>query len=94
MVATGNEAIARLDVRPYDAIVLDVMMKDGSGHDVLHTLGTQRPGIKCVVVISAASKAELEKVDMANVEVKIRKPFDIDELVAAIERCVAVPDPA
>ena len=92
VVSSGNEAISRLTASRYDAVVLDVMMPDGSGHEVLEVLTVQRPNVKCVVIISAASPARIEEVDMANVGAKLRKPFDIGDLVDAIESCVgAVP---
>ena len=89
VVQSGNEAIARLSTQRYAAVVLDVLMADGSGHVVLQTLATQRPDVKCVVVISAASAAILESMDVANVEVTLRKPFNIQELVKAVRNCLA-----
>lgn len=92
-VSGGNEAIARMAARRYDAVVLDVMMRDGSGHDVLHVLASLRPAVKCVVVVSAASPAAIDALPDANVQAKLRKPFDIGELVGAVHRCVtAQPD--
>jgi two-component system response regulator PilR (NtrC family) len=93
-VANGNEAIARLIERQYDAVVLDIMMGHGSGEEVLEVLATQRPNVKCVVVISAAAPALLEKIAAANVHAKLRKPFDIHELVNAVRDCVAQADDA
>jgi CheY-like chemotaxis protein len=87
-VASGNDAIALLNEKPYDAVVLDVMMGDGSGHDVLEALASMRPAAKCVVVVSAASPASIEKVDESNVRAKLRKPFDIAALVEAIRQCL------
>ena len=88
VVNSGNEAISRLTSNRYDAVVLDIMMPDGSGHQVLEVLAVQRPGVKCVVVISATSLANLEQVDDANVAAKLRKPFDIADLVDALESCL------
>lgn len=88
-VQSGNTAIASLTKKEYDAVVLDLMMRDGSGQDVLRTIATQRPHAKCVVVISATSAAYIEAVDMDNVVAKLRKPFDIHELLAAVHQCVA-----
>lgn len=90
-VGSGNDAIALMNQRSYDAVVLDVMMRDGSGHDVLHVLASTRPAVKFVVVISATSAAKIEEVSDANVVAKLRKPFDISELVAAIHQCVPGP---
>lgn len=88
VVQSGNAAIASLTAKEYDAVVLDLMMRDGSGHDVLKTVATQRPHAKWVVVISATSAANIEAVEMANVVAKLRKPFDIHELLAAVHQCV------
>lgn len=88
-VAGGKDAIVRMAEKSYDAVVLDVMMRDGSGHEVLHVLASTRPAVKCVVVVSAASSATIEALPDANVQAKLRKPFDIDELVRAIRLCVA-----
>lgn len=88
VVVNGDEAISGLIERPYDAVVLDITMRAGSGAEVLEVVATQRPGVKCVVLISAATSALLEKVSVANVHAKLRKPFDIHELVAAVSACV------
>ncbi|HVS33835.1 MAG TPA: response regulator [Thermoanaerobaculia bacterium] len=84
---SGNNAITQIMKKPFDAVVLDIMMGDGSGHDVLQTLAARRPDVKCVVVISATSQDNIEKVDTANVEARLRKPFDIGELLQAVRRC-------
>jgi two-component system response regulator HydG len=91
---SGNDAIALMNERSYDAVVLDVMMQDGSGHDVLHVLASTRPAVKCVVVVSATSLAKIADVSDANVVAKLRKPFDITELVAAVRRCMPSADSA
>jgi len=85
---SGHDAITRISEKRYDAVILDIMMGDGSGHEVLEVLARQRPDVRCVVVVSATSAANLEKVAMANVAAKLRKPFDIDALVQAVLRCV------
>lgn len=85
---TGNQAIAKMRIRTYAAVVLDIMMRDGNGHDVLEALAHDRPNAKCVVVISAASPKDIAKVSTANVEAVLRKPFDVTEFVDAVRRCV------
>lgn len=85
---SGHEAIARLQEKRYDVVVLDIMMGDGSGHEVLEAVAHQRPNVKCVVVISATSAANLDKVPSLNVHAKLRKPFDINDLLEAVRGCV------
>jgi len=88
-VETGNEAIARIREQEYDVVVLDIIMGRGSGQDVLQTLAVERPDVQCVVVISATSQQNLDKIEVANVRIKLRKPFNISELVEAVNKCVA-----
>ena len=94
VAGTGNDAVALLDANYYDAVVLDIMMGQGSGQDVLDLLEERRPGVKCVVVISSASSVKLAQFNGPNVAVKLRKPFDIQELVDAVRRCISAPSGA
>ena len=88
-VGSGNQAIACIREKLYDAVVLDIMMGNGSGQDVLQALALERPNQKCVVVISATSQPNIDKLDIANVKITLRKPFNISELVDAVNKCVA-----
>ena len=85
--ANGLEALERIRARRHDAILLDLMMGPGSGFDVLEQLRDIRPGERCVVVLSASSDRTLREVDGTNVFAKIRKPFDMTELVSEIRAC-------
>lgn len=87
-VESGDQAIAQIRQKRYDAIVLDIMMGRGSGHDVLQALALERPDDNCVVVISATSQPTLDKIDNVHVKTKLRKPFNINDLVAAIHQCI------
>jgi two-component system response regulator PilR (NtrC family) len=88
-VSSGNEAIARMNERRYDAVVLDMMMTNGSGEAVLENLADHRPDVKCVVIMTAGSPANIERIEVSNVQTKLRKPFDIDELLDAVRKCVS-----
>ena len=83
----GVEAMERIRARRHDAIVLDLMMGPGSGFDVLEQLRDIRPGERCVVVLSASSERTIREVDGPNVFAKIRKPFDVTELVREVRAC-------
>ena len=84
----GQDAIARIERQQYDVLLLDLMMSDGNGEDVLDALRVLHPDRKCVVIISAAAPAKLNVVDTPNIAAKLRKPFDIDVLLAAVRDCV------
>ena len=85
--ADGRQALAKIRHDGYDAIVLDLMMPLVSGYDVLAEITRERPNSKCVVIISAAAAREIEQADPSIVRAKLRKPFDIQDLVAAVHSC-------
>lgn len=85
--ADGNEALDRIRIKKYDAVVLDLMMGPGNGFEVLHALNDYRPGEKCVIVLTATSQPVIDKLQSDNIFARIRKPFDIDELLGAVRQC-------
>lgn len=92
-VHNGVEAIARLRHRDYDAIVLDLMLPELNGFEVLRFLKAERAHLLGrVVVITAASEATLHHFDDRQyVAAMLRKPFDIAELSAAVRRVMPAP---
>lgn len=85
--SNGDEAIDRLRRERYDAVILDLMMGPGTGLDVLSAVKTERPGEKFIIIVSATSQASIDKLEHDNIFAKLRKPFDINELLAAVRRC-------
>ncbi len=83
----GLEAMERIRAKRHDAIVLDLMMGPGSGFDVLDQLQDVRPNERCVVVLSASSERTIRELEGPNVFAKLRKPFDVTELVREIRAC-------
>ena len=80
---TKREALDAVAVRPPDAMVLDLILPDGSGVDVLEDL--RRWSNLPVIVLSAVGD-EREKVRALDVGADdyITKPFGTDELLARL----------
>jgi DNA-binding response OmpR family regulator len=90
----GKAALAKIELSQYNVIVLDLMMPDVSGFDVLTRLNTRFPQVKCVVILSAGSSLEIARLTNPNVFAALRKPFDITDLITAVRGCIdAVGDP-
>ena len=87
--AGGQDAITLLQEKDYDAIVLDMMMRNGSGEDVLARLGENEAGQRNVIVISAIPVTTLDRLSHPRVRTKFQKPFDIHELMTAVRECVS-----
>lgn len=86
--ASGDEALSRLHTTNYSAVVLDVRMPVMSGIDVIRQLASTGRHTKCVVLMSAGTESVLNGAPPALVHTKLRKPFDIEEVVEAVRGCV------
>jgi CheY-like chemotaxis protein len=86
----GEEAIATIAAKRFEAIILDLMMPKVDGFEVLEHLERTSPGMpeECVIVLTALANKDLRKLDGHKVFRVIRKPFDLEELVTAVAECV------
>jgi DNA-binding response OmpR family regulator len=76
-VGDGAEAMRRLDEADYHVVLLDLMMPNRSGHDVIDHLSAQQPETLDRVIVCTAGLHEATAADRLPI---LRKPFDIDEL--------------
>src|SRR5688572_19631463 len=91
----GLEAVLKLGVSEYDVIVLDLMMPNLDGFTFLNTLAENQPErLSKVIVTSAASPAVIRERMKDGAFRLLPKPFDINELVAAVHACIAAQDRA
>ena len=95
-VATGSEALLLLERIDYAAVVLDLLIPGRTGRDVLDEIAARRPELLArIVVISSATEAHLRDVRGSYPAVAaLRKPFDLNELLAHVQERVARHVPA
>jgi two-component system response regulator PilR (NtrC family) len=86
--ADGREAIQKIQHHRFDAILLDLMMPNTDGYEVIAYVKQHHPGQRGVIVVSAAAVRAFDKIDMTVVAATLRKPFDLDALVAAVNACI------
>ncbi len=86
--ASGEEAISRLTATHYSAVVLDVMLPGIGGIEVIRHMESMGRHHKCVVLISAGTESLLREVPDALVYAKLRKPFEIQDVIEAVRACV------
>jgi two-component system response regulator ResD len=79
----GGEAMHLLRTNDYAAIVLDIMMPEVGGREVVDFLAAESIPTP-VVICSAAGPRVLTGFDPNVVKGIIRKPFDIEEFVAMV----------
>jgi two-component system KDP operon response regulator KdpE len=81
--ATARDALAQAAMRPPEAVILDLLLPDGSGTDVCREL--RRWSSAPILVLSAVGE-EKEKIDAldAGADDYVTKPFSGDELLARL----------
>jgi len=77
----GRDAYEYLRRGTYSVILLDLMMPDVNGLELLERLERESPALlRRVIVMTGASQSLLERVDCTRLSGLMRKPFDLDEL--------------
>lgn len=82
---SGRQAILQLQAQPFSLIVLDIMMDDGNGFEVLRYLREHRPE---TLVIALSARREVEdRIDALGLGADdyMTKPFSPMELMARIQ---------
>lgn len=79
----GREAIEKLRNSRYSVLVLDLMVPEINGFEVIEFLKREDLRIP-VAVVSAVSQQALTQLDLDIVKLVISKPFDVDELTKGV----------
>lgn len=91
-VSSGAEALAELDASgPPDVLLLDVRMPGIDGWEVLRRLRADPAGPRVPVVVFTADLGVRSEApaQLADTDVLITKPFQADDLLAAVRAAVA-----
>jgi DNA-binding response OmpR family regulator len=79
----GLEAVDKLRTGTYSVLVLDLMVPELNGFEVIEFLKRENMTLP-VAVVSAVSQQALTKLDLDVVKLVISKPFDVDEFTKAV----------
>lgn len=87
-VATCQDAIAAIAAHEYDALVLDVMLPDGSGLDLLKDIRLRRDSIP--VLLLTARDAVVDRIAGldSGADDYVGKPFDLNEVAARLRALI------
>ncbi len=83
----GVEALEMLDRADYDIALIDLMMPRVSGYELVQRISTRerRP---IIIVATALTNTDVASVDDTLVRRVIRKPFDVNAVVAVLNEAV------
>lgn len=79
----GREAVDKLLRGTYSVLILDLMVPEVNGFEVIEFLKRENMKIP-VAVVSAVSQQALTKLDLDIVKLVISKPFDVDEFTKGV----------
>jgi DNA-binding response OmpR family regulator len=83
IASDGRTAMEKLKAQRFSVLVLDLMVPEVNGFEVIEFL--KREGMQIpVAVVSAVSHQALTRLDLDIVKLVISKPFDVDEFTKAI----------
>jgi two-component system response regulator TctD len=87
----GAEAIDLLQVNTYDLMLIDLMMPNVNGFELVDYLvkhpGKRRPSV--IIITAAAESKPLRHLDPSIVHSVVRKPFDIDVVADLVDAAAA-----
>ncbi len=72
-----------LELRP-EALILDLMLPDGDGVDLLRKIRADRLATRVAVMTGVEDRDRLDAVRLLRPEALVRKPVDLDEVLRAI----------
>jgi len=84
IVGTCGDARAALSTHEFDAVVLDVMLPDGSGLDLLKEMRGARDATPVLLLTALDEVADRIRGLDGGADDYLGKPFDLDELAARI----------
>ena len=86
VVSSGKKAIEALERQAYAAILLDLMMPTEGGMTVIRHLRESNPQkLQRVIVLTATPQSVVKKM-ASDVFAIVQKPFQAEELFAAVKR--------
>jgi DNA-binding response OmpR family regulator len=91
-VGTAAEALKQISEHDYTAIVLDLMLPNGSGRDVIEVLRRDRPELLRRVIVMTASPSLLKSIQPDEVAGTLTKPFDIHHLTDLLGKASRMQD--
>ncbi len=78
---TGDEAIALVEQKHPDLVLLDIQLPGTDGIEVLRILKEKHPSLPVVMVSASSQKGTREKLDEYGADGFVLKPYDQDELL-------------
>ena len=84
LACCGKEGLFAIDTTPPDLVILDLMMPDMSGLDLIEIL-KKDGNLRNIPILLLTANIKLGKEDVTNADEVCHKPFEIDNLLIKIK---------
>jgi CheY-like chemotaxis protein len=84
----GREALRKVEENPYDLIILDIMMPDMGGLEVLRRVKETHPDVDVIIVTGLPQNGTVVEAKKLGASDYISKPFEPDELKLIVRRAL------
>ena len=85
----GERAVQRANMKEYDVIVLDIMLPDIDGYEVIERLRQAQVSTPILIQTGLVDRAKPGDAAAFGADDILLKPFDKDELISHLERTVS-----
>ena len=91
LAADGAKALAFVTQQPVDAVVLDLLLPEISGFEILRYFNRRTPALleRTIVITAASEQAYQDCEELLHVRRFYRKPLDFIDLTSALHACRA-----
>jgi CheY-like chemotaxis protein len=86
LAASGEEAVAFLESREVDLVLLDMLMPGMNGYDTYRAIVERRPGQKTVIISGYSETNDLQRARELGVGGFLKKPFTLEQLGQVVQR--------
>jgi len=85
-VATGKEALDRIEEKMPAVALIDLRLEDMSGLDLMREIGMCSPDTECIVITGHTSQASAIEAVNLGAHSYVQKPYDVEQLLLTIRR--------
>jgi DNA-binding NtrC family response regulator len=87
--ASAMEALAKLAERPFDLAIVDLMLPEIDGLQLAEAIRVLDPGTPVILITAYGTASFEEMASHPAITQYTHKPFDLDRLLATVERCLS-----
>jgi len=88
---TGEEGVARLRESDYDLLMLDAELPDSDGWGTIKTVRQDPTLSDTKIIVFMAPQGETGKLVLVPVEGELRRPFNMAQMLEAVEKVIGPP---